>query len=179
MGKELKKRFGFSDQKAMRQKASEALERLGVKIDPGEVKSNLSGGQQQMIEICKALMVDAKVIIMDEPTAALTQSATVVLFEVIQSLRKAGVSIVYISHRMEEIFELCDRISVLRDGTYVGTRNIPETNMNDIVKLMIGREIGERYPERDCKIGETVLKVGGLTKKGMFQDVEFSWDQTN
>ena len=173
MGKEIKKRFGFCDQKAMRQKASEALERLGVRIDPGEVMSNLSVGQQQMIEICKALMVDAKVIIMDEPTAALTQSETVVLFEVIQSLRKAGVSIVYISHRMEEIFELCDRISVLRDGTYVGTRNIPETNMNDIVKLMIGREIGERYPERVCKIGETVLKVSGLTKKGMFQDVEF------
>lgn len=74
---------------------------------------------------------------------------------------------------MEEIFELCDRISVLRDGTYVGTKNIPETNMNEIVKLMIGREIGERYPERDCKIGETVLKVSGLTKKGVFQDVEF------
>ena len=104
MGKEIKKRFGFCDQKAMRQKASEALERLGVRIDPGEVMSNLSVGQQQMIEICKALMVDAKVIIMDEPTAALTQSETVVLFEVIQSLRKAGVSIVYISHRMEEIF---------------------------------------------------------------------------
>ncbi len=130
MGKEIKNRFGFCNQKAMRQKASEALGRLGVRIDPGEVMSNLSVGQQQMIEICKALMVDAKVIIMDEPTAALTQSETVVLFEVIQSLRKAGVSIVYISHRMEEIFELCDRISVLRDGTYVGTKHIPETNMN-------------------------------------------------
>ena len=173
MGKEITKKFGLCDRKAMRQKAAEALGRLGVRIDPGEVMSNLSVGHQQMIEICKALMVDAKVIIMDEPTAALTQSETVVLFEVIQSLRKSGVSIVYISHRMEEIFELCDRISVLRDGTYVGTRNIPETNMNEIVKLMIGREIGERYPERDCEIGETVLKVSGLTKKGVFQDVEF------
>ena len=173
MGKEIKNKFGFCDQKAMRQKASEALGRLGVKIDLGEVMSNLSVGQQQMIEICKALMVDAKVIIMDEPTAALTQSETVVLFEVIKSLRKSGVSIVYISHRMEEIFELCDRISVLRDGTYVGTRNIPETNMNDVVKLMIGREIGERYPERDSEIGETVLKVSGLTKKGVFENVEF------
>ena len=173
MGKEITKKFGLCDRKAMRQKAAEALGRLGVRIDPGEVMSTLSVGQQQMIEICKALMVDAKVIIMDEPTAALTQSETVVLFEVIQSLRKSGVSIVYISHRMEEIFELCDRISVLRDGTYVGTRNIPETNMNEIVKLMIGREIGERYPERDCEIGDTVLKVSGLTKKGVFQDVEF------
>lgn len=173
MGKEIKKGFGFCDQKAMRKKAEEALARLGVKISPAEVMSNLSVGQQQMIEICKALMVDAKVIIMDEPTAALTQSETVVLFEVIQSLRKSGVSIVYISHRMEEIFELCDRISVLRDGTYVGTRNIPETNMNEIVKLMIGREIGERYPERHCEIGDTVLKVTGLTKKGVFENVNF------
>ena len=94
----------------MRRKSEEALKRLGVSISPTEVMSNLSVGQQQMIEICKALMVDAKVIIMDEPTAALTQSETTVLFEVIQTLRKAGVSIVYISHRMEEIFELCDRI---------------------------------------------------------------------
>lgn len=173
MGKEIKNKFGFCDRKAMRKKSEEALARLGVKISPAEVMSNLSVGQQQMIEICKALMVDAKVIIMDEPTAALTQSETVILFQVIQSLRKSGVSIVYISHRMEEIFELCDRISVLRDGTYVGTRNIPETNMNEIVKLMIGREIGERYPERRCRIGDTVLKVEGLTKKGVFENVSF------
>lgn len=173
MGKEIKNKFGFCDRKAMRKKSEEALARLGVKISPAEVMSNLSVGQQQMIEICKALMVDAKIIIMDEPTAALTQSETVILFQVIQSLRKSGVSIVYISHRMEEIFELCDRISVLRDGTYVGTRNIPETNMNEIVKLMIGREIGERYPERRCRIGDTVLKVEGLTKKGVFENVSF------
>lgn len=173
IGKEIKKGFGICDQKTMRKKAEEALKNLGVSISPKEIMSNLSVGQQQMIEICKALMVDAKVIIMDEPTAALTQSETKVLFEVIQNLRKKGVSMVYISHRMEEIFELCDRISVLRDGTYVGTKNIPETNMNEIVKLMIGREIGERYPGRETKIGEEVLRVEGLTKQGVFQDVNF------
>ena len=80
----------------------------------------------------------------------------------------------YISHRMEEIFELCDRISVLRDGTYVGTKNIPDTNMNEIVKMMIGREIGERYPSRDCEIKEEVLAVEGLTKTGVFENVSFS-----
>lgn len=174
IGKEIKNKFGVCDQKAMRKKAQDALTNLGVSISPKEVMSNLSVGQQQMIEICKALMVDAKVIIMDEPTAALTQSETKVLFEVIENLRKKGVSIVYISHRMEEIFELCDRISVLRDGTYVGTKNIPETNMNEIVKLMIGREIGERYPARNTEIGQEVLKVEGLTKQGVFQDVSFS-----
>lgn len=174
MGKEIHGRFGICDRKAMQKKAQEALNTLGVNISPKTVMSELSVGQQQMVEICKALMADAKVIIMDEPTAALTQSETVALFKVIQSLRKKGVSMVYISHRMEEIFELCDRITVLRDGSYIGVKNIPETNMNEIVKMMIGREIGERYPSRDVKIGKEVLKVKGLTRKGTFHDVSFS-----
>lgn len=174
MGKEIHGKFGICDKKAMQKKAQEALNTLGVNISPKTVMSELSVGQQQMVEICKALMADAKVIIMDEPTAALTQSETAALFKVIESLRKKGVSMVYISHRMEEIFELCDRITVLRDGSYIGVKNIPETNMNEIVKMMIGREIGERYPSRDVKIGKEVLKVKGLTKKGTFHDVSFS-----
>ena len=174
MGKEIHGKFGICDKKAMQKKAQEALNTLGINISPKTVMSELSVGQQQMVEICKALMADAKVIIMDEPTAALTQSETVALFKVIESLRKKGVSMVYISHRMEEIFELCDRITVLRDGSYIGVKNIPETNMNEIVKMMIGREIGERYPSRDVKIGKEVLKVKGLTRKGTFHDVSFS-----
>ena len=174
MGKEIHGKFGICDKKAMQKKAQEALNTLGVNISPKTVMSELSVGQQQMVEICKALMADAKVIIMDEPTAALTQSETIALFKVIESLRKKGVSMVYISHRMEEIFELCDRITVLRDGSYIGVKNIPETNMNEIVKMMIGREIGERYPSRDVKIGKEVLKVKGLTRKGTFHDVSFS-----
>ena len=174
MGKEIHVKFGICDKKAMQKKAQEALNTLGVNISPKTVMSELSVGQQQMVEICKALMADAKVIIMDEPTAALTQSETVALFKVIESLRKKGVSMVYISHRMEEIFELCDRITVLRDGSYIGVKNIPETNMNEIVKMMIGREIGERYPSRDVKVGKEVLKVKGLTRKGTFHDVSFS-----
>lgn len=174
MGKEIHGKFGICDKNAMQKKAQEALNTLGVNISPKTVMSELSVGQQQMVEICKALMADAKVIIMDEPTAALTQSETVALFKVIESLRKKGVSMVYISHRMEEIFELCDRITVLRDGSYIGVKNIPETNMNEIVKMMIGREIGERYPSRDVKIGKEVLKVKGLTRKGTFHDVSFS-----
>lgn len=174
MGKEIHGRFGICDKKAMQKKAQEALNILGVNISPKTVMAELSVGQQQMVEICKALMADAKVIIMDEPTAALTQSETVALFKIIESLRKKGVSMVYISHRMEEIFELCDRITVLRDGSYIGVKNIPETNMNEIVKMMIGREIGERYPSRNVKIGKEVLKVKELTRKGTFHDVNFS-----
>ena len=173
MAKEKKTGFVL-DNKKHAQLAAQILERLEHPISPDTLIGDLRVGQQQMIEICKALMVDAKVIIMDEPTAALTQSETEVLFEVMQSLRKKGVSIVYISHRMEEIFELCDRISVLRDGTYIGTKKIPETNMNEIVKMMIGREIGERYPKRDCAIGDEVFRVEGLTKEGVFRDVDFS-----
>lgn len=174
MGKEIHGKFGICDKKAMQKKAQEALNILGVNISPKTVMAELSVGQQQMVEICKALMADSKVIIMDEPTAALTQSETVALFKVIESLRKKGVSMVYISHRMEEIFELCDRITVLRDGSYIGVKNIPETNMNEIVKMMIGREIGERYPSRNVKIGKEVLKVKELTRKGTFHDVNFS-----
>ena len=174
MGKEITKGFGICDKKAMRQKAQEIMDRMGVKIPVNAVMSDLSVGQQQMVEICKALMVDAKVLIMDEPTAALTQSETEVLFEVIKSLRKKGVSIVYISHRMEEIFELCDRITVLRDGTYIDTKEIKDINMDDIVQMMIGREIGERFPKRDVKIGKEVLRVEGLTKDKTFSNVTFN-----
>lgn len=173
LGKEIHNRFGVCDKKAMRAQVKQILDKLGVKIEPGEVMSHLSVGQQQMIEIAKALMVDAKVIIMDEPTAALTQSETEVLFKVVKSLREKGVSIVYISHRMEEIFELCDRITILRDGSYIATKAIKDTDMNDVVKMMIGREIGERYPQRDCKIGDVMLDVQNLTCPGVFEKVSF------
>lgn len=174
MGKEITKGFGICDKKAMREKAQEIMDRMGVNIPVTAQMSDLSVGQQQMVEICKALMVDAKVLIMDEPTAALTQSETKILFEVINSLREKGVSIVYISHRMEEIFELCDRITVLRDGTYVDTRYIKDITMDDIVQMMIGRTIGERFPKRDVQIGEEVFRVEGLTHEKLFKDINFS-----
>jgi len=174
MGKEITKGFGICDKKAMRAKAREVMDRMGVNIDVGATMSDLSVGQQQMVEICKALMADAKVLIMDEPTAALTQSETEVLFEGINSLRAKGVSIVYISHRMEEIFELCDRITILRDGQYIDTKYIRDITMDDVVQMMIGREIGERYPKRDCKIGGEVLRVEGLSHEKYFKDVSFT-----
>lgn len=174
MGREITKRFGICDKKAMRAKAQEIMDRMGVNIPVDAVMSDLSVGQQQMVEICKALMVDAKVLIMDEPTAALTQSETEVLFEVINSLRKKGVSIVYVSHRMEEIFELCDRITILRDGTYIDTKYIKDITMDDVVKMMIGREIGERFPKRDNAIGGEVLRVEGLSHEKFFRNVSFN-----
>ena len=174
MGKEITKGFGICDKKAMREKAQEVMDRLGVSIPIDAVMGDLSVGQQQMVEICKALMVDAKVLIMDEPTAALTQSETEVLFEVMKGLVEKGVSIVYISHRMEEIFELCDRITILRDGSYIGTEYIKDITMDDVVKMMIGREIGERFPQRDVTLGEEVIRVENLSHPRYFKDVNFS-----
>ena len=174
MGKEITKKFGICDKKAMRAQAQEIMDRMGVNIPVDAVMGDLSVGQQQMVEICKALMVDAKVLIMDEPTAALTQSETENLFKVVNSLREKGVSIVYISHRMEEIFELCDRITILRDGTYIDTRYIKDITMDDIVQMMIGREIGERSPARHVQIGGEVIRVEGLTHQKLFRDVSFS-----
>lgn len=173
MGKEIKNAFGICNSKAMRAEVRKVLERLGVSIDPGKRMNELSIGQQQMIEIAKALMLDAKVIIMDEPTTALTTKETEVLFKVVRGLREKGVSIVYISHRMEEIFELCDRITVLRDGSYIGTEKVADLTMNDVVKMMIGREIGERYPLRNTEIGEVMFEVKNLSCKDVFHDVNF------
>ena len=174
MGKEITKGFGICDKKAMRAKAQEVMDRLGVHIPIDATMADLSVGQQQMVEICKALMVDAKVLIMDEPTAALTESETKVLFEVMRSLTAKGVSIVYISHRMEEIFEMCERITILRDGQYVDTKYIKDITMDDVVQMMIGREIGERYPHRDVKIGDEVIRVEGLSSGKKFHNVNFS-----
>ena len=174
MGKEITKGFGIVDKKAMRAKAQEVMDRMGVNIPVNAVMGDLSVGQQQMVEICKALMADAKVLIMDEPTAALTESETEGLFKVIRSLQEKGVSIVYISHRMEEIFAMCDRITILRDGEYIDTRYIKDITMDDVVQMMIGREIGERFPKRDCAVGGEVLRVEGLTHQKLFRDVNFT-----
>ena len=174
MCKEITRGLGIVDKKAMRARAQEVMDQMGVSIPVGAVMGELSVGQQQMVEICKALMADAKVLIMDEPTAALTESETEGLFRVINALKEKGVSIVYISHRMEEIFALCDRITILRDGQYIGTRFIKDINMDDVVQMMIGREIGERFPKRECAIGGEVLKVEGLSHQKIFKDVSFT-----
>ncbi|WP_393966001.1 sugar ABC transporter ATP-binding protein [Exiguobacterium sp. S22-S28] len=173
LGRELKSRFGILKQAEMKRLAERELAELNVFMDVNQLARTLSVGQQQMIEIAKALMTDAKVIIMDEPTAALTEREIRALFSVATALRAQGVSIVYISHRMEEIFELCDRITVLRDGVSVSTHRIAETSFEQIVREMVGREMGERYPERQVTLGQTVLEVTGATGK-RFEDVSFS-----
>jgi ribose transport system ATP-binding protein len=173
INKEPVTKFGLINTRKMKAVANEQFEKLNISIPLTKEAEQCSVGQQQMIEIAKALMTDAKVIIMDEPTAALTDREIDTLFTVIRSLKKAGVSIVYISHRMEEIFTICDSITVMRDGRTVDTTPIPETNFDEVVKKMVGRELTDRFPARDPKPGETMLEVRNLTKKGLFEKVSF------
>ncbi|WP_338470654.1 sugar ABC transporter ATP-binding protein [Niallia sp. XMNu-256] len=174
IGKEITNSFGKLNQKEMKKQAEAIFKRLDISIPLDKEAGACSVGEQQMIEIAKALMMDAKVIIMDEPTSALTDREIEKLFKIMKELTANGVSIVYISHRMEEIFEICDRITVMRDGVSVATSEIKQTNFEEIVKQMVGRELSDRYPERQQTLGETVLEVKGLTQKGGFQDITFS-----
>ncbi|MEW8985428.1 MAG: sugar ABC transporter ATP-binding protein [Bacillus sp. (in: firmicutes)] len=173
IGKEMSSNWGLLKSKEMKALAIEQFKRLSVDIPLNMEAGQCSVGQQQMIEIAKALLTDTKVIIMDEPTSALTEREIQKLFEVIRSLKQEGVSIVYISHRMEEIFEICDRITVMRDGRTVDTKAIPETNFDEVVKKMVGRELTERFPARNPSPAEVVLEVEHATRKGWFKDVSF------
>ncbi|WP_097028387.1 sugar ABC transporter ATP-binding protein [Clostridium peptidivorans] len=173
LGREIKKRFGFVDKKRMEEIAREKLNTLGLDIDPNTPIKDIPIGRRQLVEIAKALLLDAELIIMDEPTAALTEKETELLFKVIRELKDKGVSFIYISHRMEEIFELCDAITVLRDGKYVGTKSIKDTSFDEVVSMMVGYDIDDRFPRIDKTPGEVVLSVKGLTKKGKFKDVSF------
>lgn len=174
IGKERTTKFGLLNTNEMKALANEQFRKLAVTIPLNQEAGECSVGEKQMIEIAKALMTHAKVIVMDEPTAALTEREIQKLFEVIASLKKEGVSIVYISHRMEEIFAICDRITVMRDGKTVDTKDIPDTNFDDVVRKMVGRELTDRFPERTAEPGEIVLEVKNASKKGQFKDVNFS-----
>ena len=162
LGRELNT-LGLLHSRAMRKQAREWLARVGMQsIDPDMPVARLSVGQQQMVEIAKALGQNARVLIMDEPTAALSERETDTLFALIRELRGSGAGIVYVSHRMEEIFVLCDRISVLRDGHFVGSRPVPGLSLDEIVQMMVGRSLEARFPSRDVAPGEVLLKVENL-----------------
>jgi len=136
------------DKKAMEEEAAKAFEQLQIKINPKERVKNLSVGYQQMIEIAKAVQQNAQVLIMDEPSAPLTTNEVESMFKVVELLREKGVSIIYISHRLEEIFRLSDRIEVIRDGEYVGTLITPEATVDELIRMMVGREMTQQYPPR-------------------------------
>ncbi|MFT9848231.1 sugar ABC transporter ATP-binding protein [Aneurinibacillus sp. REN35] len=167
-------RTGILRTNEMKKQTRIYLERLGVHLHPDMEAGKLSIGQQQMIEIARALSLNAEVLIMDEPTAALTEREIEALFKVMRELRAQGVGIVYVSHRMEEIFAICDRISVLRDGTFVGTETIKETDLETIVRMMVGRQLGDRFPEREVALGEERLRVENVSDEATISGISFS-----
>ncbi len=173
LGELPRKSFGRVDWATLNARTNEILSRLKVGFGPGDRVGDLSIANQQMVEIARALTVDAKAVIFDEPTASLTDAEKVVLFDVIADLKKDGVGIIYISHRMEEIFRITDRISVLRDGQYRGTLETAKTNEEEITQLMIGRKLDLSRSEATHALGDVALEVRGLTVKGLYEDVSF------
>lgn len=159
----------------LKAQAKEQLEKLGFDdINPGTRVGNLSVAYQQVVEICKCLTRDAKILVLDEPTAVLTFTEIKKLFEVINKLKSEGVSLIYISHRLEEIFELTDKITVLKDGTYVNCVDTKSIDKQQLVNMMVGRELKQMFPERHAKIGQEVLKVEGLNAGKLVKNVYFS-----
>lgn len=166
----------FVNYRELNRRAAEALSPL-ADIDPAKKVSELSISNQQIVEIAKALSLDCKILILDEPTAALTESETEALFKIMQELKKKGISMIYISHRMAEIFSQCDRVAILRDGTYCGDLNIDETDSKEVVSRMVGREISDLYPpkyEGNCTEQSELLRVEGLNDGNRFNDISFT-----
>lgn len=174
LGREPQKLLGFVDKAQMHRETSEVLNRLGTAIKPEALVGELSIGAQQMVEIAKALSYETRILIMDEPTAALTERESEHLFKIVRQLAASGVGIVYISHRMEELFALSDKITVMRDGTYVDTVVTKKTSFDSLVKLMVGRELTERFPKKVATIGQEVIKVSNFSRKGVLHDVSLT-----
>ncbi|MFT5527672.1 MAG: ribose transport system ATP-binding protein, partial [Pirellulaceae bacterium] len=165
---------GFVHARDEHRRALELFDRIGVNIDPAIPCERLSVAQQQVIEIAKALAMDARIIVMDEPSAALTGKEVAKLMEIVRDLKSQGIGIIYISHRLEEIFEIADRITVLRDGTHVGERNTKEVSRDQLIELMVGRKLENEFPSRAHTPGEVRLVVENLSRGTDVVDVSFS-----
>jgi len=174
-----KKFFGLHlvDYKKMREKTVELLQKVGLKRDPDTIVKYLSVSEKQLVEIAKALSIDSRVIIMDEPTSSLTIEETKKLFDIIRQLKENGVGIIYISHKLNEIMEIGDRVTVLKDGQYVGTRNVKDVTIEELVNMMVGRELKNKYFEKHKSVGEKkeiIFEVRNLTRRDKkVKDVSF------
>jgi rhamnose transport system ATP-binding protein len=162
------------NQREMKKQSEKIFEQLGVEIDPNRKAKGLSVADQQMVEIAKSLSRDARVVIMDEPTAALSPEEVARLFEVVSNLRQRGVAILFISHRLEEVFAMCQRVTIMRDGSFVRSDLIEDINIDQVVQSMVGRELSSLFPKSEIEAGGEVLRVERLTREGVFTDVSFS-----
>jgi len=174
LGREPINFFGFIDMETMKSRTAKLLQQLGSDIGSTDIVSNLSIGEQQMVEIAKALSYETKILIMDEPTAALTERETENLFQIVRQLAASGVGIIYISHRMEELFALSNRVTVMRDGAYVGAVETKATTFDDLIKMMVGRDITTRFPKQAAQIGPEILRVELLSRYDQLEDISFS-----
>ncbi|MFD9421586.1 MULTISPECIES: sugar ABC transporter ATP-binding protein [unclassified Streptomyces] len=173
MGRQPRRRLGRIDHRAVREATAALMRRLGVGLAPDRPARGLSIADQQIVEIAKALSFDARVLIMDEPTAALTGGETARLFSVVRTLRAEGAAVLFISHRLGEIFELCRRVTTLRDGRRVSSEPLEGLTEDDLVRRMVGRDLGDLYPKQDTEVGGVALAVRRLTREGVFRDVSF------
>ncbi|PZG20030.1 D-xylose ABC transporter ATP-binding protein [Micromonospora craterilacus] len=174
MGRQPLKGLRRIDAAAMRERTNELFARLGVRIDPDRPARGLSIADQQLVEIAKALSFDARVLVMDEPTAALSGVEVDRLFAVARSLRDNGAAILFISHRFDEVFSLCQRVTVMRDGRWIATDEIGNLTVDGVVRTMVGRDISALFPKMATEPGEVRLQVDGLTRHGYFDDVSFT-----
>ncbi|MCX4648539.1 sugar ABC transporter ATP-binding protein [Streptomyces sp. NPDC055059] len=173
MGRQPRRSLNRVDHRAVKRAAADLFARLGVDLDPDQPARGLSIADQQLVEIAKALSFDARVLIMDEPTAALTGSEVARLFGVVKTLREQGAAVLFISHRLEEIFALCQRVTTLRDGALIGSEPLEGLTEDDLVRRMVGRDLDELYPKQETEAGEVALQVRRLTREGVFTDVSF------
>jgi len=155
----------------------EILKKINLNLNPNDNVSKLSSGQKQLVQLAKAVVTLPKMIIMDEPTASLSNEETEVLFSLIRELTRKGVSVIYISHRLEEIFDIAHRVTILRDGKFIATKDVSEVDKDELISLMVGRYVDLLYTPKKHKLGTTILKVKNLTKKGFFEDVSFDLKQ--
>ena len=166
LGREIHKKTGFSDPQAMIEKCNEALHSFGIDLPVTERVCNLTIAQQQLVEIAKAVSFSARIIVMDEPTSSLTSTDVKKLFATIRTLKEKGIGIIYISHRMSELYEIADRVTVMRDGRYIATKKISETKNDELISLMVGRSLGNFYSRsHTARSKEPILHVGNLTTK--------------
>lgn len=171
LGNEKTNKFtGRIDKNLLYERSKMFLDQIGCKINPSTLVKNISVGEKQMIEIAKALTKNSKIIIMDEPTTALTDVETKKLFEVIKSLKDKGIAVIYISHRMEEIFAICDNVVVLRDGKYVGEEKVKDIDNDKLINMMVGRNIEEQFPYKEYKKGQVLLEVKNLNYGNLVKD---------
>ncbi|AOS65480.1 sugar ABC transporter ATP-binding protein [Actinoalloteichus hymeniacidonis] len=173
MGRQPTTRFGRIDHRAMRAACAALFDRLGVRLDPDRPARGLSIADQQMVEIAKALSFDVRVLVMDEPTSALSGVEVERLFGVVRALRDAGAAVLFISHRFDEVFDLCDRITVLRDGRWVSCDAIGDLTVDTVIRRMVGREVSSLFPKTEAPLREIALEVEGLSRAGVFHDVDF------